>query len=86
MLIIDDLLASPVRGLMFILKEINKAVQVEREAEERRTMQELSEIHRQFDGGQITEAEFDAREQALLDRLDGLGRKGGEDDGGERDV
>ncbi len=86
MLIIDDLLAGPVRGLIFVLKEIDKAVQAEREAEERRTMHELSELHRQLDAGQITEAEFDVREQVLLDQLDELHGEGGEDDGDEHNV
>ncbi|MDR3508979.1 MAG: gas vesicle protein GvpG [Caulobacteraceae bacterium] len=75
MLIIDDLLGAPARGLMFVLKEINKAVQAELEAEERRTTQALSELHRQFEDGSITQAEFDLREQALLDQLEGLGGK-----------
>ncbi len=36
MLLIDDLLAAPLRGLFFVLKEINAAVQAERASEERR--------------------------------------------------
>jgi hypothetical protein len=85
MLIIDDLLGAPAKGLMFVLKEINKAVQAEREAEEHRLVQALSELNRRLDAGQIAAAEFDLRERELLDRLDGLRGHGGEDGGDESD-
>ena len=80
MFIIDDLLASPARGLMFVLKKINEAVQKEREAQEKATMAELTALHRELDEGKITEEDFDAREQVLLTRLDGIQ----EDDGDDR--
>ena len=70
MLLIDDLLAAPFRGLMFILSEINNAVEAEQEADERRIMSALAGLNRRLDEGQITEAEFEAEEQALLSRLD----------------
>ena len=72
MLLIDDLAAAPFRGLMFILREISNAVKAEQEAEERRIMSELAGLNRRLDEGQITEAEFEAEEQALLSRLDRL--------------
>ena len=81
MFIIDDLLASPLRGLMFVLEKINDAVQQEREAQERATMTELTALHRALDEGKITEDEFNMREQTLLGRLDRLQR----DDGDESD-
>ncbi len=72
MIIIDGLLAAPLRGLMFVLEKINEAVQEEAEAEERTIMADLSALHRALDSGAISEAEFDWREQKLLDRLDHL--------------
>ena len=72
MFIIDDLLASPARGLMFVLRKINDAVQQEREAQEKASMAELTSLHRELDEGKITEQEFDARESVLLSRLDGI--------------
>ncbi len=80
MLLIDDLLAAPLRGLFFVLKEINAAVQAERASDERRIIAELAELHRKLDANQITEAEFEAGEERLLHRLDSL-RGGGEADG-----
>ena len=81
MFIIDDLLASPARGLMFVLRQINDAVQQEREAQEKATMTELTALHRELDEERITEDEFDAREHVLLSRLDRMQR----DDGDESD-
>lgn len=72
MLLIDDLLAAPVRGLMFVLREIADAADAEREAEQRTVMSELAALHRRLDAGAIGEADFDRSEQDLLQRLDRL--------------
>ena len=84
MLLIDDLLAAPFRGLMFILSEINNAVEAEQEADERRIMSALAGLNRRLDEGQITEAEFEAEEHALLSRLDRLHGQGEVDAGGDQ--
>ncbi len=70
MLLIDDLLLAPWRGLMFVVSEIHKAVAAEREADQQRVIAELAELHRRLEVGLITESEFEAAEQRLLDRLD----------------
>jgi hypothetical protein len=84
MLLIDDLLAAPLHGLFFVLKEINAAVQAERALEERGIIAELSDLHRQLDNDQITEADFEVGEERLLHRLEGF-RGDGETDGGGHD-
>ncbi len=78
MFIIDNLLAAPVRGLMFVLRRVEEAVQQEVEATEKAIMADLSALHRALDSGTITEAEFDAREEHLLHRLDRLHAEGGD--------
>jgi hypothetical protein len=86
MLLIDDLLAAPLRGLFFVLNEINAAVQAERASQERRIISELAELHRQLDSDQITEGDFDASEERLLQTLDSLRGDGGADgDSGDHD-
>jgi hypothetical protein len=81
MLLIDDLLMAPVRGLMFVLREVAKSAQEERAAEQRTLMAELAALHRALDSGELTEAAFDEREAVLLARLDRLrGRDSPEDD------
>lgn len=72
MFIIDDLLAAPVRGLMFVLGKINEATQRELEAEERAAMADLTALYLALDRGTITEKEFNVREHDLLARLDSL--------------
>lgn len=83
MIIIDSLLAAPVRGLMFVLKKINEAAQQEMEAEERTIMAELAALHAALDNQSITETEFDRREGELLDRLDHLQSESGSDAHGD---
>jgi hypothetical protein len=79
MIIIDTLLAAPLRGLMFVLEKIDDAVQKESEVEERLIKAELSALHGALDSGTITETEFESREEVLLDRLDGLSPESGGD-------
>ncbi|MFZ1962108.1 MAG: gas vesicle protein GvpG [Roseiarcus sp.] len=85
MIVIDSLLAAPLRGLMFVVEKIDEAVQAEIEADERTIMADLTALHRTLDSGAIAEAEFDRREQKLLDRLDHLHSKGASDADDDRD-
>ena len=84
MLFIDDLLAAPLHGLFFVLKEINAAAQAELALEKRGIIAELGDLHRKLDNDQITEADFEVSEERLLHRLDGV-RGDGETDGGGHD-
>ena len=84
MLLIDDLLAAPLRGLFFVLKKIDAAVQAERALEERGIIAELADLHRKLDSNEITEADFEASEERLLRRLDSF-RGAGEADDGDHD-
>jgi len=79
MIVIDSLLTAPVRGLLFILREVAKAAAEEQATEERNLRGELASLYRALETGQITEAAFDAREAPLLARLD---RLRGQPDGG----
>jgi hypothetical protein len=70
MLIIDDLLTSPFRGLFWLFKEIHNAAQEELAGSSEAITAELSELYLELETGRIAESEFDAREKVLLDRLD----------------
>ncbi len=72
MLLIDDILTAPVRGLFWIFRELHNAVQEEAVNEADSITQKLSELYMMLETGKITEAEFDEREEILLDRLDAL--------------
>lgn len=70
MLIVDDLLLSPLKGLLWIVKEVHKAAQEEAASEAESITSRLAELYAQFETGQITEEQFAAQEKRLLDRLD----------------
>jgi len=72
MFLIDDLLAAPFRGMLFVLREVVKAAEEEQENRKHAIMAELSDLHRALDGGQLSSEAFDEKEAALLEELDRL--------------
>jgi hypothetical protein len=70
MLVFDNLLLSPLRGLLRIFREIHKAAEQECDNEGEAIRAELRELYMKLETHQITEQEFDAAETVLLDRLD----------------
>lgn len=70
MLILDDILLFPVTGIVWIFRELHKAVIQELDSEVDTITVQLSELYMMLETGKITEKEFDAREKKLLDRLD----------------
>jgi hypothetical protein len=84
MLIIDNILLSPLYATVWAAKQIHNTMQQERAAEPAQITAELSELYMRLEAGQITEPEFDAREKELLDRLDQLqAEETGPDQGAE---
>jgi len=86
-LIVDDIMLFPLRGLLWIFREIHNAAQEELDNEAEAITAELSELYMMLETGRITEAEFDARERKLLNRLDEIKerRTGIEEDEDEED-
>jgi len=76
MLIIDDILLSPVRGILWIFRKMYNAAWEEIENESDSITTELSELYMMLETGKITESEFDTREKELLDRLDEIQEQG----------
>jgi hypothetical protein len=72
MFFVDDLLMSPIKGVLWVFKEIHDAAQQELAGESEAITAALSELYMKLDTGQITEEQFDAQEKQLLDRLDRL--------------
>ncbi len=83
MFLLDDVLLFPVRSLLWVFKEIHHAVEAEQANEAEAITAKLSELYMMLETGQMTEAEFDAAEKVLLDRLDAI--REGEDTGEEED-
>lgn len=76
MLIIDDILLSPFRGLLWIFEEIQQAAEEERLREAEAVTVQLQQLYAMLESGKISEDEFDRRETELLDRLDSLQESG----------
>lgn len=75
MLVVDDILFSPVTSMFWLFKELYKRAEEERENEGVAITQELSELYMMLETGKITEDEFDAKESILLDRLDAFNER-----------
>ena len=72
MFLIDDLLMSPFKGFMWIVKEIHNAAMQEVSAETDRLTRELGELYTRLERGEIDDDTFDQCEEEILDRLDEL--------------
>ena len=72
MLLIDKLLLSPIYATIWAARQVDNAIQQERAAEPEKITADLSELYMMLETGQMTGAEFDAAEKALLDRLDAI--------------
>ncbi len=81
MFVVDDIILFPIRSLVWIFREIHSAAEKDMASEPAAITAKLGEIYMMLETGQMTEAEFDAAEKTLLDRLDALNAKGedGED-------
>lgn len=69
MLLVDDILLFPIKGLLYIFKQVHNAVEDEVFDEEGITNQ-LSDLYMMLETGKITEDEFNEQEAILLDKLD----------------
>lgn len=72
MLLLDDLLLGPLRGVLWVAEKVHEAAQEELAGEADAITEELRQLYLQLEGGRISEAEFDEREGLLLDRLDAV--------------
>ena len=72
MILLDDILLAPGRGIMWIFRSIHKAVEEEMTNERTHTRDRLSELYLQLERGELTEEQFEKEEALLLDRLEQL--------------
>jgi hypothetical protein len=74
MFLLDDILLSPVKGLVAVCRKVEEAARQEVEDQEKGTVSALGELHRRLEAGQISEEDFDIEESRLLERLESLGK------------
>jgi hypothetical protein len=72
MLLVDDILLFPVHSILWVFREISEIAQKELTGEATSITEQLRVLYMQLETGRITEAEFDAGEKVLLDRLDAI--------------
>ncbi len=72
MLLVDDILFSPIKGINWIFKKIHELAEEELSGEADRIRESLTELYMQLETGEISEEEFEQQEALLLDRLDAL--------------
>ena len=85
MFIVDDILTAPFKGIYWIFKEIHNAALEDQAGEADRITAQLSELYMMLETGKMTEAEFDAAEKALLDRLDAINEREGSEEEDDED-
>jgi len=89
MLLVDDILFSPIKGINWIFKKIHELAEEELSGEADRIRESLAELYMQLETGEISEEEFEQQEAVMLDRLDALDEEddliGDEDDEDDED-
>jgi hypothetical protein len=86
MLLVDDILLFPVKSILWIFREISQLAQDELAGEAKSITEQLRTLYMQLETGRITEAEFEAKEKLLLDRLESIeSRLADEDENEESD-
>jgi len=71
MFILDDILLAPVKGLVWLCEKLDEVAEKEL-TDEGRIKEELMALQLQFELDQISEQEYNQKEQELLARLDTL--------------
>lgn len=77
MLLIDDILLAPFRGILWTFREIHKAAVQEMANEAETLTGQLSELYLLLESGNISEEEFDKKEAEILDRLEEINQREG---------
>ena len=72
MFLADDVLLFPFKGILAIFREVYKAALEEIAGEAEALRVELARLYQMLEQGAIAEADFDAAEHRILDRLDAI--------------
>ena len=72
MLLIDDLLLLPAKGLLGIVKKIRDMALEESEDTSEKIQRELLDLQMLFETDQISEEEYQKKEKDILERLEAL--------------
>jgi len=73
MFLIDSILLAPVKGVVWLGEKLNEVAEKELN-DDGLIKQELMELQLRFELDEISEREYDEKEQELLDRLDAIAK------------
>ena len=71
MFLIDDILMAPIKGIIFLAEKINEVVEKET-SDEGSIKERLMELQMKFEMDEITEEEYDQKEDELLKLLESI--------------
>ena len=71
MFLLDDLLLAPLKGVVFIAEKINEVIEKET-SDEGALKERLMELQLKFEMDEITEEEYDKREDELLKKMENI--------------
>jgi hypothetical protein len=74
MFLLDDILLSPMKGLVAVCRKVEEAARQDLENQDKNSVAALGELHRRLEMGQISEEEFDFEESRLLEKIDEIAR------------
>ena len=83
MFLLDDILLAPFKGLAAVCRKVQDIAQEDLEAQEKAIVAALAELYHEVETQRIGDEEFNARESALLDRLEAAQSARGEASGPE---
>lgn len=72
MFLLDDILLSPAKGLMFVFRKIHEQVEEELHDTPEKLKKELYDLQAQLTAKQISEKEYEKREDNILQRWNQL--------------
>ena len=72
MLLVDDILLFPARGILWVFRTVSQAAEEELAGEADALKSQLRDLYMMVETEMISEEEYDSREKALLDRLENL--------------
>lgn len=75
MFLIDDILLSPLKGVVWLAKELRAKAKEKMEDTPEKLKRKLLDAQMALEAGQITEEEYQEKEKDILERLEALKKK-----------
>ncbi len=81
MLLVDDILLVPFKGVFWIFKEIHRRARDEVKAQKEQLQSQLSDLYMEVDTGRLSDEVFEAKQKEILDQLERIKKLEAEGEG-----